>query len=802
MKISLSTNQFFDDKGAPLSAGRITVFLHDSDTPCTVYTLSGDIYSEAQNPILTSEDGRIPTLFFDAAVVDVKVEKHVGENAYELLDTYQDGFEMPDATNDTVVEGIEGLKNTNTAVGIVAVYGYDNNVKAPMRHYIWDSTCRANADDGIVVLSNTTETGRWILLWDDEKLPCTVYGIAPGYEANIGAFLTYPDIVSRWNIRTPTIPRFIQGTYTSDTTFSTTKTLYFDDGAKFTKANFVCRSVIIPYNSTYVADFNFNIGYQPVAESRWFRSVKKFWQCGAKELHQSDANFFEDINIGNAGTICAILIDRKISGKPVLMAGGANLEFNHCNFTDYCLSTTWYTVFKNCDFCDRWFNDGLWDFGTDVTHRQLVRSTENRISLDHFADANVFVLQQAANGIAAIDLQNRNVSTVTTQMPFTLVRNAVINEAHFNHNINLENCVINHLYLEHNYLNITTRNCQLVVEQAQCGNWNDNRSYLNFNCNVNTTYVQINWLDTGVELNGNSIWRLDDDLIYQKQLVMWRCTVNNGTIASSNPVFLECNIANTPIYVFPCAIIEGVRQTWCISMEFRGNRFNGGSAIRIGGHNGHGDHLTECYEVRVDGIAITDNVFNTNVNGITMPFWAGPDLAYRFTRGMTSYQNGDPSDRTVEYFSTRYEYRGNDGNCPRQYSGPTESDLPGAQVIASHWAQTGAIEGGLSFEKGQIPYRVFVLPALINENFEPMPDVRHESNVYIVDRRCVCTPYRMKAIFSANQSGGGCADFPISGYLPICAYDKSMPNDMFDCLLGSWGESAQFFGINPLPSGE
>lgn len=802
MKISLSCNQFFDDKGAPLSAGRITVFLHDSDTPCPVYTLSGDTYSEAVNPILTSEDGRIPTLFFDAAVVDVKVEKHVGENAYELLDTYQDGFEMPDATNDTVVEGIEGLKNTNTALGIVAVYGYDNNVKAPMRHYIWDSTCRANADDGIVVLSNTTETGRWILLWDDEKLPCTVYGIAPGYEANIGAFLTYPDIVSRWNIRTPTIPRFIQGTYTSDTTFSTTKTLYFDDGAKFTKANFVCRSVIIPYNSTYVADFNFNIGYQPVAESRWFRSVKKFWQCGAKELHQSDANFFEDINIGNAGTICAILIDRKISGKPVLMAGGANLEFNHCNFTDYCLSTTWYTVFKNCDFCDRWFNDGLWDFGTDVTHRQLVRSTENRISLDHFADANVFVLQQAANAIPALDLQNRVVSGITGEMPFTLIRNAVIDYAHFNHNINLENCVINHLYLEHNYLNITTRNCQLVVEQAQCGNWNDNRSYLNFNCNVNTTYVQINWLDTGVELNGNSIWRLDDDLIYQKQIVMWRCTVNNGTIASSNPVFLECNIANTPIYVFPCSIIEGVRQTWMISMEFRKNRFNGGSAIRIGGHNGHGDHLTECYEVRVDGIAITDNVFNTNVNGITMPFWAGPDLAYRFTRGMTSFQNGDPSDRTVEYFSTRYEYRGNDGNCPRQYAGPTESDLPGAQVIASHWAQSGAIEGGLSFERGQIPYRVFVLPALINENFEPMPDVRHESNVYVVDRRCVCTPYRMKAIFAANQSGGGCADFPISGYLPICAYDKSMPNDMFDCILGSWGESAQFFGINPLPSGE
>lgn len=802
MKISLPINQFFDDQGFPLVGGRISIFRHDSDNLNDIFTLDGDIYRAAVNPIITSEDGRIPTLFFEASVVDVRVEKANGDGTYELIDTFEAGFNVPSATNDTVVNGIEALKDTNTEVGVVSVYGYDSNVAAPMRNYVWDPTCTADADDGIIVLSNTTETGRWILLWDDEKLPCSVYGIAPGHEANISAFLTYPDIVSQWNIRTPKIPRFTQGTYTSNTTFSTTKTLYFDQGAKFTNATFMCASVIIPYNNDYVADFLFNVGFQPVAESRWFRSVKKFWQCGAKELHQSDANFFADTDIGNYGTICAILINRTISGRPLTMTGGANLEFNHCNIQDYSLSTNWYTVFKNCDFCDRWFVDGNWDFGTNVTHRQLVRSTENRISLDHFADANVFVLHQAANAIPALDLQNRSVAGITGDMPFTLIRNAVIDYAHFNHNIALENCVVNHLYLEHNYLNLTTKNCQAVIEHCQVGNWNDARSNFSLNTDINTTFATLSWNETSIDLNSHFIGRTDDDLIYQKQLVMWRCTVNNGTIASSNPIFLDCNIANTPIYVFPCSIFEGIRQTWCIAMEFRNNRFNGGSAIRIGGHNGHSDHLGECYEVRVDGIAITDNVFNTTVSGITCPFWSGPSMSYRFIRGMTSFTNGDPSDRTVEYFETRYEYRGNDGNCPRQYAGPTESDLPGALAIAGHWAQTGAIEGGLSFEKGQIPYRVFVLPALINENFEPIPDPTVTNSVYSVDRRSVCTPYRMKAIFSANQSGGGCADFPISGYLPICAYDKSMPNDMFDCILGSWGESAQFFGINPLPSGE
>ena len=801
MKISLTCNQFFDDQGAPLSAGRITVYKHDSDTPCTVYTLSGDIYSEAENPILTSEDGRIPTLFFDAAVVDVKVEKANGDGSYELLDTYQDGFNMSSATNDTVVEGIEALKETNTKVGIVSVFGYDSHVKAPMRQYVWDPTCRADADDGIIVLSNTTETGRWVLLWDDEKLPCSIYGISPGYEANISAFLTYPDIVSRWNIRTPKIPRFLSGTYTSDTTFSTSKSLYFDDGARFTKANFVCRSVIIPYNSNYVADFNFNSGYQPVAESRWFRSVKKFWQCGAKELHQSDANFFADIDIGNTGTICAILINRTISGRPLTMTGGANLEFNHCNIQDYSLSTNWYTVFKNCDFCDRWFVDGNWDFGTDVTHRQLARATENRVSLDHFADANVFVLHQAANHIPAIDLQNRSVSGITADMPFTLIRNAVIDYAHFNHNITLENCVVNHLYLEHNYLNITTRNCQCVIEHAQCGIWNDNRSYFTFNCDVNTTYATLSWLETGVELGGHRLGRTDDDLIYQKNLVLWRCTVNGGTIASSCPILLECNIADTLVYVYPCSIFEEGRSTWMVTMEFRKNRFNGASGIRIGGHNGITDHIGECYEVRLDSLAITDNVFNTTVSGITCPFWAGSGMAYRFLRGMTTYDNTDPSDRTKDYFPIRYEYRGNDGNCPREYAGATDADLPGAWAIAAQWAGVGT-KSGMYFEKGQIPYRVFCLPAIVNGTFDPIPNPTVGNNVYSVDKRCVCTSYRMKALFSANQSGGGCADYPIAGYLPLCAADKSLPNDMFNVYVGAWGEAAQFYGVNPIANGE
>ena len=43
MKLSLGQNQFFDDAGRPLSGGSVSVYLHDSDTFATVYTLDGGV---------------------------------------------------------------------------------------------------------------------------------------------------------------------------------------------------------------------------------------------------------------------------------------------------------------------------------------------------------------------------------------------------------------------------------------------------------------------------------------------------------------------------------------------------------------------------------------------------------------------------------------------------------------------------------------------------------------------------------------------------------------------------------------
>jgi len=803
MKISLAPQQYFDLEGKPLVAGRLKIHLHGSDTLADTFLLTGNDFVEGPNPVILDNAGEQQnTVFMEAAIYDVEVEKY-DNGQYVKISDFQFGFNMPTAKNDTIVQNISGLEEADPSLEFVTVVGYDGTTYAGPRMYMWDSQCTEEADGGCIIASTVSDHGRWLLLSDMRELPCNYYGIEAGRESNMSAFLTYLPVVGTHGIFMPPVPRFLTGTYTSEGTLSCTKTISFDQGAKFTKAKFNCIAAEIsePVND-YVADFIFL--HQDYAESSWFRTVKSFWSCGAAELHQSRTNHFTDTSLGNGVVGVA---NARISGKPMTLTAPGSLLLTHCNIDDRALSTDWYCIFQDMVLTDRWFNDSNYNIGQSTAYRQYANTGSNNVlDLANFQNANVYLLWAAAWGFTAIDLYNRPVGTITSEMPFTSISNATISEAHFDNNITLSNVVCLNLNLEHQYINVTTKNCVATVNSVLCQTWNDNGSSFALNCDINSYYVQLNWLNTSLNMNGHRIGvgaDLDSALYHTKQLVMWRCTVSDGVIGSDNPIFLECNIANTPIYVYPCSIFEGNRMTWTMSMEFRKNRFNGSSCIHIGAHNSVSDHLEEVYECAMTGLAITDNVFNTTVPGITCPFWSGPSLAYRFLRGMTTYVPGTGSvtDRSLDYFETKYEYRGNDGNCPRQHGRPTNGDLPGTRVVARNWG-TGGTANAMYFENGVEPCKVFVLPAVINETFEPLPEPTVQNSVYSVSNLSVCTPYRAKALFATNQNGGMCADFPISGYMPLCAADKSLPNDMFEVLVGSWGESAQFFGVNPISSAE
>lgn len=436
MKISLPVNQFFDDAGVPLSGGRISIFMHDSDTLADVFTLDGDIYRAAENPIRTSVDGRIPTLFLEAQIVDVKIEKDAGGGNFELLDTFQNGFDFAQASNSTIIDGIAGLKKADTSLGVVNVYGYDESVMAPPRFFVWDPTCTNSPDGGIIVESESTETGRWILLWDDEKLPCSIYGISEGNEANISAFLGYPDYIGQWRIRTPRIPRFLSGNYYSDTTFTTPKSIYFDDGASFANANFVCYSAMVPANSGFVANFTFT-GKNVSAHSSWFREAGKFFDCGALDLFIDSDNFFAGTTVSSVVTVTG----RNLYGTgriPLTFSGTGCVHFNGCNicarrFLDPKIDIV---KFSNSHFREDWFISALpanFDFGkiADGHRLEFGPLQGNSLSLHDFGNADLYVKARDAYERAAstpdrtLNMEGRMLSDLHTDF-FNEVRNATI----------------------------------------------------------------------------------------------------------------------------------------------------------------------------------------------------------------------------------------------------------------------------------------------------------------------------------------------------------------------------------------
>ncbi len=183
MYCSLGQNQFFDDEGAPLSAGRVKIYAKGSDTLLPIYEDNGDGFVPAQNPVITSNDGRIPTIFWPAALVDVVVEKSNGDGTYTEMDSYVAGL---DISSVEAVQGVSSITELRSIMPsenmVVQVNGYYTAGDSPTRKYLWVAGAANTDDGGYVIRSNSDNGGRWLMLWDDpEFLPVSLYGIMCGY---------------------------------------------------------------------------------------------------------------------------------------------------------------------------------------------------------------------------------------------------------------------------------------------------------------------------------------------------------------------------------------------------------------------------------------------------------------------------------------------------------------------------------------------------------------------------------------------------------------------------------------------
>ena len=776
MKISYNPEQLFDATGVPLSAGRVTLYVHDSDVPLHVYSLSGDVWSDAANPIILDDEGRMDTVWFEAAIVDIKVEKNT-DGVYESVDTYQYGFNPPEVKNDTIVYGMDELADANPELGTVTVVGYYSMNDCGPRTYIWDPTCTDPEDGGCIVAGNGHEEGRWLLLSDLEYLPSSYYGILPGNnEANMAAFLSYPERLGQWRIPTPPMPRFLPGTYTTNGSMSSTKRVAFDKGAKFTKLTLSCYSVEVQPNTDYVCDFILTKD-QSVAHSSWFRTAERFWACNSAELVQDPTNFFESneitANRGIAGT--------RVSGPAMTLAGTGRLDFTNCSIADHALSTDWYTGFTGMSFTDRWFVGSNWDFSTISVggHHIRVNVSSCMVELANIDDPNVFMLVMAANGQTGLDLEGRSVGTVTSAMPFTYIRNAVIGEAHFTHDIVLENVTCNELYMQESHSALTAQDSSIVLEGSNCMSVTMKGGRLAVHEDIDTFDTGVVLVGVDVDLSNGSITRADAaDHDVGQGTALTGCNITGDGDICNNYLYIEnCRINDTDVWLIP-------QGTDSLVGRFIGNVLTGTACLHI--VPGIDDHSSmDIYDVTVGQLIIKDNAFNTTLPGLKMPFWA-QDMEHRFVKGCCSSVDVTGTTATWVY---SWCYQNNTGNCPASYGSAMQNfnDNLRAQIsFGSGTHDEVRFCGSLQ--------NVFCLPVMYNDGGSTVAD-----EWVIADTAKACTPYKGLAVpFNTGYSDRS-AMFPGTMYLPVCALDKTLSNSMFDVYLG--GSSAFVFGgAVPIPA--
>lgn len=784
MKISFNSNQLFDAVGKPLINGRVSFYLHDSDTLADVYTLEGNDFVQATNPVTLDNSGAFPsTIFMEASIYDVVVEQYV-DGAYVQVYDMEYGFNMPSVKNDTVVEGIDGLADANPDVGFVTVVGYDGITYAGPRMYMWDAQCTDAADGGCIVESNNADSGRWLLLSDLREMPSTYYGVEAGRESNLSAFLTYPTTVGTHGIFMPPVPRFVKGVYQSEGTFTISKTLSFDKGAKFVKATFYCDSVEITAPvSDYVADFIFR--RQSYAESEWFRTVHGFWACNAYELHQSANNHFADNALPQGQTAVQ---NARVSGRPMTMSGTGALLFNHCDIADDALSTEWYTAFYNMSISDRWFADTNWNIGQTTAYRQLAYQSNCTLDLVNFENPNVYLLFAAAWGLESINMLGRAGAYITADMPFVNVSNGSFEAIASDHAMNISNVQCNGLHLVD--ASFTLSNVVGRLATCSASSLTVAGGTLELLTDIDTTVTGLALRDMSIVMGGHKIAPTAGDWNFSHEVVIDGCDVTSGSIYS-NAVYLHgSRLNNVVVNVYPFAI----GGKWKLSMDVGENVFSGSSKVAIGADNGDGVQNQYVYDVEIQKLRITDNTFNTVESGVQCPFW-GADGQHRYMRGIVATLGWYPDKAE---WNAEVLYSGNKGNCPMSYGEPSANfnniwhaiifDEPGDSGDSKH----------IRFPAAYTPASVFCVPVTVDDG-----GTMDENNVWTISNKAkAVTPYKPRYMaYNSLELNATPFLFPYIMYTPECAWDPSMPNDMFTVRLGG-SYNFTFNGAIPLPSAQ
>lgn len=623
----------------PVSTNFIDVYVYDAEN---------DTYTIVNNPIYLNGEGRSEHTYFVKQLAYLRLYKYLGdfgdprtddESAdWQFVRDWFNSIELNSSTGSNLdVYGLYGLMDADISLGTVDVVGYWTDDDCEKRTYVWDKTCTAQPDAGYVVQSNSTEVGRWILLFDGEYLPSTYYGVYPGHEENVNALLTYPSVVGSNELRTAPGVYFVKGDYTgSSVALVTEKKLLIDNESSFTRSSITSSTdikVIGGVTDHYITDL---YGVKK-AHSSWYKSLQGFLDSGAKELIFDQATNFTQAPVLTKNTTLRNVHLVNNTGTANYCAyfgfGTYMLTLDGCTVDEHLFyPSTSRIYFQNMLVTDRYFYNPTTD-SIDIS-----RINADKIYICNFDVPAIYLKWQYQKGVLDIDMEGRSVYDIDFAPSLT----------------GLHNCLFNTLTLNDSSKSVFLENCQGTLRSANSANLNI------YGCRL--------VLDTNLSLASGGILHISDSTVTGTGDIQagadFALLVEHSTLEPS----ITCPyVTNTDAQTYD-VIVKGstVGNIEVKKLEMTNSK---AGTIKIYGSVGNvignvtlennviddfgfcsvtnfEDTVSNCVLVNT---RIVNNTFN---NSFTCPFYVG-DSSYEFISRTGAHS---------------FYYKGNKGNCPVDYA--------------------------------------------------------------------------------------------------------------------------------------
>lgn len=666
-KISLDNSPYVSrETGKPIE-GRLTIYEHNSNVLAKTYTLEATSYRRAANPVLIHGGYTDDTLFLELGLYDLKIEKYTGpegsmsvESEDFATESYQE-FGLDSGIfggTETTVDTIAELKASDPDLHAITVLGYNEVGDTSPRIYVWDEESTDENDGGFVVSSDQSDTGRWILLWGDDTLPASVYGVFPGEESNINLLLSYPETVGSFALKTPKKVRFSPGTYTAGLIYATEKELVFDSGATFPDGAFQCPRISVNGElSSAIADFVFT-SPDFEAHSSWFFTLQSFYQCGTKLLRFDTVNHFTDTLIRGAINLDGLVLIGT-SRLPNSYASGAYfIVTTNTVIEGRIFSTSLDYVQISGGMGDKIFSlAGTWDPGLISAGHHVYYQSVPDLDLFENTDRWVKTMVERRERLPAVvwndftlDLQNRRLDNLNPGK-FTEIRNGTFNRLTINNgsaDITLRNVSSSDFTLYCRYL--TAYDSQLDFQSLP-----GLSAFWGYDCRLNSHFP---WRDPSVQVElencyvGITFNRVTDNTSSEAMLKFTDCTFQTNVAIYTKSLYMyRCKTDNNTIKIYPYKDSSNVYH-FRVSLE--GNIFNNSNPIEFTRIEEIGGRWQEdVYDILLNW-NIVGNMFTGNDEGLRMRYWQKRGGQY-YTRTFVKMGSGHS-----------VVYSGNMGKCPAE----------------------------------------------------------------------------------------------------------------------------------------